>query len=114
MTLGRYYWGCVVLIARQAINEEWGYTDGEPGSIDSEQVHEILKMECNGREIASKLTGEVAKVGQSTKSLTTVEFEEYQERCRRWIKEYLNAYVPLPNEQMEIFDNEKEETSVGG
>jgi hypothetical protein len=99
-----YYWGVLVLIARQAMNEEWGTPDGEPLSIDSDQVHEILKTECNSREIVNKKTGEVSKVGQSTKALTTIEFEMYQERCRVWIQEYLDAYVPLPNEQLEMFE----------
>jgi hypothetical protein len=98
-----YYWGVVVLIARQAINEQWGFVDNEPGSVDSDQVHEILKTECNFKNIASRETGVILKVGMTTKELTTVEFEEYLERCRRWIQEYLVAYVPLPNEQLEIF-----------
>jgi hypothetical protein len=64
------------------------------GEDDFRAVHEMLKHECN-----YYLAGNFElKVPLSTKKLTTVEFEEYLERVRRWAASFLSLYVPLPNE----------------
>jgi len=91
-----YYWGVIILYFQQGANEEWGEY------LDSYQCHEELKKACNWKEVASKRTGEIKKITQSTKDLTTVEFEEYEERCRRLIYEYFNIKTPLPNETLQI------------
>lgn len=92
-----YYWSCI-------INEfKKGYEDTTGETISAEQAHEILKTELNYKELINDLTGEVIKVGRDTKSLTTTEFEEYLEKCRRFILEWFNIIVPMPNEQGELF-----------
>ena len=90
-----YYYGVVVDLLRRCMQEEWGE------SLTKEEVHEILKTQCNWKECFSQLTGESIKVGKSTATLTTTEFEEYCERCRRFALEFFNLTIPLPNEQLD-------------
>lgn len=91
-----YYWGCVVQFYVQGIAEMWGE------KIGSEQAHEDLKRECNWIEKVKEETGEVRRFVLSTTELTTTEFEEYLERCRRFLHEYFGITVPLPNEQADF------------
>lgn len=92
-----YYWGVV-------INEFCeGYFDMTGEKIQSDQAHEILKQECNSKEVTNEKTGQVIKVPQTTAKMTTIEFEEYLESCRAFIFEWFNRRVPLPNEQSELF-----------
>ena len=93
-----YYMGIVVYEFRE------GYLDtyGEP--ISAANAHEILKRECNGSSMLNEKTGEVVTIGKSTADLTTVEFEEYLDRCRAFILEWFGRTVLKPNEQAEIFE----------
>lgn len=67
-------------------------------------IHGFLKDKFlhNGIEIANA-HGEVEQLPPSTTRLSTIEQEEYHEDIRRWGAEYLNIVIPLPNEQLEIF-----------
>ena len=38
------------------------------------------------------------KIGKSTASLNTVEFEEFNSECRRWASKKIGLYIPEPNE----------------
>lgn len=91
-----YYWGCIVQFYVQGIDDMWGE------KIGSDQAHEDLKRECNWYEKVNEETSEVKRFFKSTADLTTTEFEEYLERCRRFILEYFTITVPLPNEQTEF------------
>ena len=91
-----YYFGVIILYFMQGANEEWGEF------LDSKQCHEELKKACNWKEVVNKRTGEIKKITLSTKDLTTVQFEEYEDRCRKLIFEYFNMVVPMPNEELEI------------
>lgn len=92
----RYYYGVVVALVQEALLNEWGE------SLTKEETHELLKQQCNWKELVNDSTGESLKVPQSTTDLTTVEFEDYLERCRRFAFEYLNVSIPLPNEQIDL------------
>lgn len=89
-----YYWGVVVGLVSDGIAEEWGeiLTRGE--------VHELLKQQCNWTERVSQTTGESIREAQTTRNMTTTQFDEYLERCRRFAAEFLNVSIPMPNEQM--------------
>jgi len=87
-----YYWYIVVNL----FCEGWKEAYGEPISMD--KAHSILKNECNYTERVNMKTGEILKDPQSTADKTTVEFEEYLDRCRKWIFEWFSIEVPLPNE----------------
>lgn len=91
-----YYWHIVVA----SFIRGWSETHGE--IKDSAFAHEVLKSECNFKEWINESTGEIKKVGVTTADLTTVEFEEYCQRCRDFIFEWFNIVVLLPNEQGEL------------
>lgn len=103
----RYYWGVVVEACRIGMEEQWGV------DVDPEDAHATLKRECNGRDLVNEDTGEVVRVGQSTASMQTLDFEDYLDRCRKWIEEWFGVRVPLPNEQLsiDIADNQEEKST---
>ena len=78
-----YYWGVVLEILSDNGNtpEEW---------------HEICRsMFLKAFKI---INGKELEYPKSTTGLSTVEFEEYLEKIRRWASVELNYYIPLPNE----------------
>ena len=91
-----YYFGVIV----HEFCEGYYETTGE--KISTEQAHEILKTECNGKEIVNKETGEIFTIPLSTANLTTVETMEYYERCIKFIAEWFGRTVNAPNEQSEL------------
>lgn len=91
-----YYYGVVISLIQEALRDEWGE------SLTKEETHELLKQHCNWKELVNNDTGESLKIPQSTADLTTMEFEEFLERCRRFAFEYLNVSIPLPNEQVDM------------
>jgi len=89
----RYYWGVVCRSLRDGVKDTWGE------DIDSEAAHDILKTECNYKEVVKEDSGELLKIPVSTSALNTLQFEEYLERCRKFIYQWFGIVVPLPNEQ---------------
>lgn len=89
-----YYWAVVVQMIRERLIELWG----EKG-ISREQIHEMLKLQCNKLEMYDENTGVVIVLAGDTKSLTTVEFMEYIEKCRQWAYLELDLEIPEPSEQ---------------
>jgi hypothetical protein len=91
-----YYFGVIVSLIREAVFNEWG------DKMDSNEVHELLKLNCNWKEKVNEDTGECIRIAGSIKEHTTTDQEVYHEECRRWAKEWFNIDIPLPNEQIEI------------
>jgi hypothetical protein len=91
-----YYYGVVVNDFVTGLKETTGQ------EITPTEAHELLKSNCNAIEIPNETTGEILKVGRSTTTLSTVEMEEYLDRCRRFIFDWFNITVLLPGEQSEI------------
>jgi hypothetical protein len=91
-----YYWGIVISEYCQ------GYHETTEDWITAEEAHETLKRECNFKEIIKEETGEILRVSKSTADLSTVDFEIYLEKCRRFIEEWFGITVPLPNEQGDL------------
>jgi len=91
-----YYFGVIVSMVRAAIFDSWG------DKLDSNQVHEILKFNCNWTERVNKETGEIIRIAKSIKEHTTTDQEEFHLECRKWAKDWFNIEIPLPNEQIEI------------
>lgn len=89
-----YYWGVVVAMTREGINEAWGE------HLSLEEAHHILKFQCNYAEHVNEATGEIIKIPKTTTELSTAEFEEYLERCRRFVQQWFGVIIPLPNEQV--------------
>jgi hypothetical protein len=90
-----YYFGYIIEVVRECIREAWGK------EISKETAHFLLKENCNFDEIVLD-GGEIKRIPKETHVLSTVEFEEYLERCRKWIYEYFNFMPLLPGEQTEI------------
>jgi hypothetical protein len=95
-----YYWGVIVQSLRQCVLEEWGE------DLGNEEAHEMLKFQCNYKELVDESTGEVIRMPLTTTNLTTTEMEEYNEKCRKFIFNFFNTVVPLPNEQGTIGFNQ--------
>ena len=83
----RYYWGCVLPLISEEI-----------GILIYEEVHEMLKGIFLKRGVDYK--GKRFEVIRSTADLSTMEFEEYLEKIRKWALIELNLLIPLPNEIM--------------
>lgn len=95
----RYYWGCIIPAIQQGLFE----TQGEWISID--EVHEFLKQNFNYKELVNDKTGEILRLGITTTDKSTLEFEEYMDKCRQFADEYLNIIIPLPNEQANLYNS---------
>jgi len=92
----RYYWGVIVSLIQLAILESWGEKK------TAQQIHELLKTECNYTERVNEQTGELLKESKSTTDNSTAEQEVYHDLCRKWANEWFNLEIPLPNEQITI------------
>lgn len=86
-----YYWKVVVHLVKDAMGED-----------DDEAAHEVLKFECNSemRTIGKGEDRREYRHPLSTALLSTVEFEAYTERCRKFAAQFFGIYIPLPNEVM--------------
>lgn len=100
----RYYWGVVIPLIIQGINDANGEMIFSAASPDDvQQVHSYLKsLFIPAREVADA-RGEAMQLPPSTKSLTTTEMMEYTEQVRRWAGEFLFITIPEPGEQIEMF-----------
>lgn len=88
----RYYWGVIVDTFR-TILEDAGQ------SMHPSGVHEALAAEVGMlKKIAFGFDGQPIVYTQSTTDLTTVEFENYMEKCRAFAAEQYGLVIPLPNE----------------
>ena len=90
----RYYWGVIVRWFTRLnydVSGEW---------ITDTEVHEKLKRACNPVDEFNEDMGKSVIVGGSTAKMTTIEFEDYAERCRMYIFECFDFMPPLPNEDL--------------
>lgn len=81
----RYYFGVVVPAIAKKI--------GEP---DLEAVHEMLKAEFNYEMLV--IGDREMRKPKSTAKLETMEFAQYMEKVRMWAAQFLELYIPDPNE----------------
>jgi len=65
------------------------------GNLPNDQ-HKIFKQLHNSKLI--EVNGQYIEVAQSTKDLSTEEFNKYVERCRLWASIDLNCPTPDPGE----------------
>lgn len=71
--------------------------------ISTTEVHEFIKARFLQKEVINKKTGEVLLVPGSTAKLTTIEFNEFIEKCQRFASEFLSVVIPDPNQQVSIW-----------
>jgi hypothetical protein len=93
----RYYMGVVVTMIAKAMGER-----------DKEEVHRTLKKMFNYREVVSTETGEVLRLGKSTKKMSPEAFWNYVEQCRQWAAEFFSLYIPDPNEGMTMVEEDRQ------
>jgi len=91
----RYYRGVVLpLILRGLRNAGFDiYTKDE--------AHDIVKVKFLKTEIENE-SGEFISTFKSTKDMTTKDFKEFIDNVQYWASEYLNEYIPSPNESQDI------------
>ena len=92
----RYYWGVIVNIWQDLLLEAYG----EFYSI--QDTHDFLKTNFNFEEKVFTESGLVLRTTKSTTKNTTVDQEEYHERCRRAAFDNFGVEIPLPNEQTKL------------
>lgn len=89
-----YYFGVVIPITIQAVENEWGET------WDIEKAHNLYKSLFLYEEKVNPETSEVIKVPTSSTENTTTKQEVFHTQCRDFLKEWFNVEVPLPNEEI--------------
>ena len=93
-----YYFGVIIALFKEAIFDQFGEY------WDSARVHEYLKNEFLFHE--HMVGDKIFKTPKSTTECSTVETEEYYEKCRRFALEDFNCVIPLPSEEMTLkFEN---------
>lgn len=81
LAMNSYYWGVIIPL----IGDHLGY--------DKDEMHEALKV-----KFASQIDENGLTRIESTAKMTVERFIEYTEAVKRWAAEFLNIYVPDPNE----------------
>lgn len=88
----KYYWVAVCAPFAEWLRE----SQGDP-FIDSEQAHEVLKMEILGhKEIVNTDTGSIIQVPPRTRDLTTMEFWDYVENASAFLASFCEIVVIPP------------------
>jgi hypothetical protein len=91
-----YYWGVIIPITKNAINESWGEV------WSTEKTHEFLKSKFLFYEKVNEETSEIIRVPKSTTENTTTDQENYYSEIREFLKEWFNVDCPLPNENLTL------------
>lgn len=81
----KYYWSVIV----EMISNETGNS--------KDDIHKLLKYEFLS-EVADIPSGEEYLYIRSSTELTTIEWEDYNKKCRMWASDNLNMFIPKPNE----------------
>lgn len=95
LPLNKYYWGCVIEFEQEGFKKMGEY-------VSKEQIHDFNKTEFAYKEIVNHETGEIKRMPGSTKDMTNVQMLEFIERIKQFCAEWLNTYIPDPNEAIEI------------
>jgi hypothetical protein len=92
-----YHWGVLIPLWRDLIRQEMGEIH------TPESTHEQLKDWFGFKKESVNLsTGEVLYSKKRTRDYTTQEMKEFQEMCRQKALEMFDAYIPEPNEKLEL------------
>ena len=91
----RYYWGIVVPLVMQGLIE-LGH------DVNKQDTHEFIKANFNYEEIVNKDTGELFRMTKSTARLNKNDFGVMIEKLKVFASEYLNVYIPEPNEDLQL------------
>lgn len=92
----RYYWPGFVTPFASWLTEQYGE------EVSADEAHEHLKGVFNSRELMDRQTGIKTKFVQSTTKLSTVEFNQYLDRCAQFLADFCGIVVPEPNVYHEV------------
>lgn len=90
-----YYWAAVIPLVHEGLRDMGN-------DVSLEETHEFLKAQFNSKELVNTSTGEIMKAPMSTTELSKEGFSIYIEKIQHFAAEYLNVYIPGPNEQTKI------------
>lgn len=80
----------------KALNDAgWEFT-----SVD--EVDEYCKSMFSSKEIINRHSGEIIDIPGLKRDMTTTELSTYVSAIRDWASEYLNVYIPEPEQQFKI------------
>lgn len=91
-----YYYGVVLKIVRQGLIDQ-----GFDNFRNDESVHELLKYRFLKVD-ESNPDGLFVERIKSTTELSTSQFMDYIAEIQRWGSEFLNTYIPDPNEDLTL------------
>ena len=83
------------------ISEETGQDANDIKDVLKKKFLTVALLDKDGEIIADN-NGEVLERVKNTSELNTVEFNEFTEKIRLFAQEFLNIYLPLPNEEVEL------------
>lgn len=86
----RYYWPCFV----QPFGD---YLRGQGHEFTDQMAHAVLKEMFLKRSVMDQNTGELYEYTMSTTELSTVEFNEYLDKCAAFFAMDCGIIVPEPN-----------------
>ena len=72
----------------------------------NDEAHTIIKQVILGKNMVSKVTGDMISISGSTAKLTIPEFNEFIEKICKWSAEYLGVVIPSPDEEYALFSDE--------
>ena len=99
----RFYWGVVIPLIQNGLLE----VTGELRSNENIHYKILLPMFAPLNELINKDSGEIISERLTSSEMTTIQFMEYILEVQKWSAEFLNIYIPNPNEETLItFDND--------
>ena len=93
--LGYLFAGVYPLVLKALNDAGWEFT-----SIDEVDIY-CKSMFAVGKKV-NRTTGEIIDVPELKRQMTTIEMMTYIDAIRDWSSEYLNAYIPEPETQINI------------
>ncbi|OQB67232.1 MAG: hypothetical protein BWX92_04025 [Deltaproteobacteria bacterium ADurb.Bin135] len=93
-----YLFACVYPLSQKLLLDAgW-----ELATID--EVDVFWKSKFANREIVNRNTGEVENIPDLKRNFTTTDMMAYIDAIRNYCSEYLNGYIPGPEEQTKLFE----------
>lgn len=93
--LGYLFAGVYPIVLKGLQDAGWEFT-----SID--EVDEYCKSMFASRDVLNRHTGEVIPVPGLKRDFTTTDMMIYVDAIREWASEFLNVYVPEPEQQIQM------------
>lgn len=91
-----YYYACVIPLSwKLLLDAGWKFTSAE-------QVDAFWKKLYANTELINETTGEIMSIPALKRDMSTVELSTFTDEIKKHCAEYLNGYIPDPEEQTKI------------